>query len=41
MDAKVAKPWVVRVVNGWLGILLACGLWQGYGAWLLGGNDAG
>ena len=41
MDAKIAKPLVVRVVNGWLAILIACGLWQGYGAWLLGGNDAG
>ena len=41
MDAQVVKPLVVRVVTGWLVFLLAFGLWQGYGAWLLGVNDAG
>ena len=23
------------------GLVIAAGLWQGYGAWLLGGNDVG
>ena len=32
---------VVRVVTGWLVLLLAFGLWQGYGAWLLGEQHAG
>jgi hypothetical protein len=41
MDAQVVKLLVVRVVTGWLVFLLAFGLWQGYGAWLLGSNHAG
>jgi hypothetical protein len=49
MDAQQSKldasrdrrPWVVRLVVAWLAIVLATGLWQGYGRWLLssgGGN---
>ena len=38
MDAQ--KPLIVRLVAAWLVILLVVGLWQGYGAWLLGGDDA-
>jgi hypothetical protein len=41
MDAQAAKPLGVRLVTGWLVILLVAGLWQGYGAWLLGGGDGG
>ena len=41
MDAQVIMPLVVRVVTGWLVLLLAFGLWLGYGAWLLGSSDAG
>jgi len=25
----------------WLAVVLLMGLWQGYGAWLLGGDHAG
>lgn len=39
MDAQTSKPLGVRLVTGWLVILLVAGLWQGYGAWLLGGGD--
>ena len=39
MDAQ--KPLVVRLVTGWLAILVLVGLWQGYGAWLSSGSDAG
>jgi len=39
MDAH--KPLVVRLVTGWLIIVLVVGLWRGYGRWLLGGGDAG
>jgi hypothetical protein len=41
MDAQIVKPLVVRLMAGWLAVLLALGLWQGYGAWLLGSSDAG
>jgi len=40
MDAQTPRPLFVRLVTGWLVILLLAGLWQGYGAWLLGGSDA-
>jgi hypothetical protein len=39
MDAR--KPLIVRFATAWLAILLLVGLWQGYGAWALGGNNAG
>ena len=26
---------VVRVIEAWLALVLAIGLWQGYGAWLV------
>lgn len=38
MDAQ--KPLIARLVTAWLLIVLMIGLWQGYGAWLLGGGDA-
>lgn len=41
MDARSKKPLVVRLVAGWLAILLVSGLWQGYGAWLFGAVDVG
>jgi len=37
---RVARPWV-RVVGTVLVVVLVLGLWQGYGAWLLGGHHAG
>ena len=39
MDAH--KPLVVRLVTGWLVIVLVAGLWQGYGAWFFRGAHAG
>ena len=41
MEAQIAKRLVVRLAIGWLVLLLVSGLWQGYGAWLLGGRDGG
>lgn len=38
---RFTRPWVARVVGVCLVIVLAAGLWQGYGAWLLGGRHAG
>jgi hypothetical protein len=46
MDAQQLKvearhrtsPLVVRLVAAWFAILLAIGLWQGYGPWLLSGG---
>jgi hypothetical protein len=36
MDAPNSRPaWFVRLAATWLALLLALGLWQGYGAWLL------
>ena len=32
------RPLAVRLWVTWLAALLALGLWQGYGAWLLGGG---
>jgi hypothetical protein len=37
--SHAARPRVVRLVVAWLVIVLAIGLWQGYGAWLLSGGD--
>ena len=34
------RPIVFRWVVAWLAIVLAVGLWQGYGQWLLGGGGA-
>ncbi len=33
------RPRVVRLVAVWLLLVLALGLWQGYGAWWPGGED--
>jgi hypothetical protein len=35
------RPLIVRLVAACLAVLLAAGLWQGYGAWLLDGPDVG
>jgi hypothetical protein len=35
-----ARPQIARFVAVWLAIVLAIGLWQGYGRWLLSGVDA-
>jgi hypothetical protein len=32
---------VERLVAALLGVVVACGLWQGYGSWLFGGGHAG
>ena len=32
------RPLTVRLVVAWLSVLLATGLWQGYGLWLLKGG---
>ena len=32
------RPLVVRLWAAWLAAVLALGLWQGYGAWLLSGG---
>jgi hypothetical protein len=37
MDAhEKNRTWAARVAFGALVVLLAVGLWQGYGTWLLG-----
>lgn len=44
MDARDRKPGysrIERVVAVLLAVVVAVGLWQGYGAWLLGGIRAG
>lgn len=35
------RPLFSRIVTAWLAFVLAAGLWQGYGEWLLkgGGGD--
>ena len=33
---RVTRPRVVWLAAAWLSLLLAVGLWQGYGVWLLG-----
>ena len=40
-SSRFATPRVVSLVTGWLVMLLALGLWQGFGRWLLGRIDAG
>ena len=34
------RPLVARIVAAWLVLVLAAGLWQGYGEWLLKGGAA-
>jgi hypothetical protein len=41
MDAQIAKPLFIRLLTGWLVVLLGSGLWQGYGAWVLSAGHAG
>lgn len=36
--SQVARTLVVRLGLAWLTIVLAIGVWQGYGPWLLGGG---
>lgn len=36
---RAARPLVVRLAIAWLSLLLATGLWQGFGEWLL--SEAG
>jgi hypothetical protein len=36
---RVTRPLVVRLAAAWLVLLLAVGLWQGFGVWLL--SEAG
>jgi hypothetical protein len=38
---RTTQPIFVRCVAAWLAVVLVLGLWQGYGAWLLGGIHAG
>lgn len=37
---RLARP-LVRLAGAWLALALLLGLWQGYGAWWLGGGHAG
>ncbi len=37
--SRVTRPLVVRLAAAWLVLLLATGLWQGFGHWLL--SEAG
>jgi len=39
-SSRGVRPLAVRLVVAWLAVVLAVGLWQAYGAWLLG-NGAG
>jgi cytochrome c-type biogenesis protein CcmH/NrfG len=43
VSSQGVRPRVVRLVVTWLAAVLALGLWQAYGAWLLSGGpgDAG
>jgi hypothetical protein len=34
-SSRGVRPQVVRLVIAWLSVVLASGLWQAYGAWLL------
>jgi hypothetical protein len=36
METPGNNPWFKRVIDLALLLLLAVGLWQGYGSWLLG-----
>jgi hypothetical protein len=40
MDARKLKTRIEHCANALLVILLLFGLWQAYGAWLLGGGAA-
>jgi hypothetical protein len=35
METRANNPWFKRLVDSALLLLLAVGLWQGYGPWLL------
>jgi len=35
---RAVRPLVIRLWVTWLAAVLALGLWQGYGAWLLSGG---
>jgi len=35
---RVTGPLAVPLVIAWLAVVLAVGLWQGYGRWLLNGG---
>lgn len=41
LNRKVARavPHAVRLLIAWLAAVLAVGLWQGYAAWLMGGDN--
>lgn len=43
MDARKLKSRLFseRSLLALLGVVVATGLWQGYGAWLVGGHHAG
>jgi hypothetical protein len=43
MEAREQKSRLFneRYVSALLGVVIAAGLWQGYGAWLLGGHHGG
>ena len=30
------RPLTTRILEAWLAVVLAAGLWQGYGAWWMG-----
>jgi hypothetical protein len=38
VSSRGVRPLVVRLVVAWLAAVLALGLWQAYGAWLLSGG---
>ena len=38
LEVSHVTPLVVRLAGAWLAIVLAVGLWQGYGQWLLSGG---
>jgi hypothetical protein len=37
-SSQSMRPLAVRLGVAWLSVLLAIGLWQGYGPWLLSGG---
>jgi hypothetical protein len=36
VSSRRTRPWPVRLAFAWLAAVLVWGLWQSYGAWLLG-----
>ena len=38
---RFSRPLIIRLTGACLALVLLIGLWQGYGAWLLGGIHAG